>query len=65
MYFSEEFISTFSIVLFVGVMRPIVNLGVFFVRGISESFRCAWGVMGKSGVKSLFGVAKDKLLLKT
>ena len=36
-----------------------------FVLGVSKSFKDVLGVMGGSGVVSLFEVAKDKLLLKT
>ena len=39
MYFSEEFVFEFSMVFFVGVMRPIVKSGMLFVLGVSESFK--------------------------
>ena len=49
----------------VGVTRPIITSEMLFVLGVSESFKGVWGVMEESGVESLFGLAKDKLLLNT
>ena len=39
MFFSEEFVSAFSMAFFVGVTRPIVKSGMFFVLGVSESLK--------------------------
>ena len=64
-YFSEKSISAFFMFFFIGVIKPIVKSGMLFVLGVSESLKGVGGVMGESGVASLFEVAKDKLLLKT
>ena len=55
MYFSEGFVFAFSMVSFVGAMKPIVKSGMLFVLGFSESFKRVWGVTGESSVESLFG----------
>ena len=39
MFFSEEFVSAFSMVFFVGVTRPIIKSEMLFVLGVSESFK--------------------------
>ena len=64
-FFSEEFVSTFSMVFFFGFTRPIVKSEMFFVLDVSESFKGVWGVIDESDVELLFGSAKDKLLLNT
>ena len=63
MYFPEEFISVLCMVVFLGVSKLILKSRVLFVLGVSESFKSFWGIIGESGVESLFVVAKDKLLL--
>ena len=54
-FFSEEFVSAFSMVFFAGFTRPIVKSEMFFVFDISESFKGVWGVIEESGVELLFG----------
>ena len=56
MYFSEELLSAFSIVFFVGML---------FVLGVSEPFKSVRGVTEESDVESLFELAKYELLLNT
>ena len=63
MYFREEFISVLCMVFFLGVSKLILKSRVLFVLGVSESFKNFWGIIGESGVESLFVVAKDKSLL--
>ena len=64
-FFSDEFVSTFSMVFVVGVTRTVVKSGMLFVLGVSESFKDVWGVTEESGIDSLLGLAKDTLLLNT
>ena len=64
-FFSDEFVSAFSMVFVVGVTRTVVKSGMLFVLGVSESFKGVWGVTEESGVDSLLGLAKDTLLLNT
>ena len=63
MYFSEGFVVAFSIVFFVGVLRPRVKWGMLFLFGVSESFKGVWGVTEVSDVESLFKLTKDKCYL--
>ena len=42
MPFYEEFVSSFSIVFFVGVTRPIVKSGMLIVLGVSEVSEELW-----------------------
>ena len=62
-FFSEELVSTFSIVFFVGVKRQIVKSGMLFVLGVSEPFKGVSRVSEESDVGSLFELAKYELLL--
>ena len=55
-YFSEELLSAFSVVFFVGML---------FVLGVSEPFKGVRGVTEESDVESLFELAKYELLLNT
>ena len=52
-------------VFFVGVMKPRLKSRILFELGVSESCVGLRGVMRESGAESLFGVKKNKLLLKT
>lgn len=65
LFFFEEFVSIVFMVFFVGVMKPRLKSRILFELGVSESCVGLRGVMRESGAESLFGVKKNKLLLKT